>query len=1189
MSLIQRALDAITNRKPHKLKKVLSEGLSPDAVAPSHYSLLIEAMQAGNEECVAVLLEAGANPDAVCGSKGIIVTPMTYAIQRNLMRCCQWFLQGGKSGKGKKSNPNFTSPGGLTLLHLAAGTGSKELCQLLLAAGANASINAVNQDGATPLLAVVHTLTPRDDSEETILTIVDLLLNAGADQTVNCVLKAGQDCVTALTIAARGNLLKVCQRLVAAKASVDVDGQTESALHAALMVIPKNFALINLFFDRMSREHVRAILQFILERDDVELLQFFLTKRQIEREFFLSQIEKYDSPRVRRAFLTFCGSKSVEDLSASKDAAAAASPPPPPQEMSATNSSSESEASDTYYGEEETRIMELIEAGDISGALQLLRTIPTSVYKIHEDYGLIPALSAIDYNSMKMLQALRQHGIHLNVISGNAETPLYHAVGHGTMEMVRYLLQEKADPNLVDADCPKYPLVKAAKFNADDVMERVSILLQHGADPKSKDRKGKCAFDYALENQNAEVVATLCDLSDEVQMRQALKCIHSSRQKQKSLLILRQRGYVQPKLSSMPAVTKIASSAEAAAATEADARPLSLEEALHKEKYKVIADYLCQGDAALAEIVFSHILKTKNKLLCSVFMTHVPVTDEMLTRTGSRLEIRRILETKLREQGEVKRKQQQEEARLAHKRELEAKRLAEESRQQAQIEAEAKAHAEILACRQAAREEQRKIREQEEKQKEAQALLRKQEKQAKRLIDNMLQGVFDTAVQEAVRYYDAQVRKQEAAAAAAEVLEGLIGRVVHRKEATAAATEMLDKLIQDVADDCSPQVASVQPATAEAATQTQTGVQPVTRQRPSFSSLHQAVFYNATADALRLIAEGRQRINRYTISYAAFHANVRVLRALLERVQETAQPMPWLAEAFCYAGMWSRGDAKYIDATRELLAQYGGRSISYAPYTHNENDLHIAVRFGDTAKIYLYMHYPKVDFINDVSEHGFSPLVLAAAMDRVDLCDYMLQLDKETRQCVTLDHLFDAMVAALNYVGVQSKAFQYFKGLLLNSQPHMLTLLDMAYQKQQMQIVSVLLAEGPVNEADADGRTPLDWMIEKRNDLGCKLLLARNVDVRDGKYSMALAQQSYAAQRASNFPEAMRCKQLEKLIVDRQLQQLAVPQAPVSIVLQCAQQFPQRMPQSQARFFLPQMSRPIPLRQEASAYLSYRR
>lgn len=110
---------------------------------------------------VEVLLQAGADPDAVCN---VGMAPLWNAVMLGDYTIAQHLVKSGAA-------INITSPRGLGLLHIAAdGLGSPDLCRMLLDHGVD--LHARDIEGTTAL----HIAAGDNNSE-----VVSLLLSEGAD------------------------------------------------------------------------------------------------------------------------------------------------------------------------------------------------------------------------------------------------------------------------------------------------------------------------------------------------------------------------------------------------------------------------------------------------------------------------------------------------------------------------------------------------------------------------------------------------------------------------------------------------------------------------------------------------------------------------------------------------------------------------------------------------------------------------------------------------------------------------------------------------------------------------------------------------------------------------------------------------------------------------------------------------
>jgi ankyrin repeat protein len=96
-----------------------------------------------------------------------------------------------------------------------------------------------------------------------------------------------------------------------------------------------------------------------------------------------------------------------------------------------------------------------------------------------DNFGNTPLHIAPQHNSVAMIELLLQYGADINRKNKANCTTLLLSVG--SLEVVQYLLQSFADPNLADNNyCT--PLQRATD---NDSLETVQVLLQYGANPNS--------------------------------------------------------------------------------------------------------------------------------------------------------------------------------------------------------------------------------------------------------------------------------------------------------------------------------------------------------------------------------------------------------------------------------------------------------------------------------------------------------------------------------------------------------------------------------------------------------------------------------------------------------------------------------------------------------------------------------
>ena len=170
----------------------------------SNYTPLMVAAECGNKKIVELLLEYGADINAVDNNG---YTPLRLAAASGYKKICQLLIEKG-------ADINSVDEYGCTPLHLAAEIGKTEICQLLIEKGAD--INAVDNNGFTPL---------RNAAIYGYKEICQLLIEKGAD--VNAVDNLFGS--TPLHCAAANGNKKICQLLLEKGAdinAVDNDGKT---------------------------------------------------------------------------------------------------------------------------------------------------------------------------------------------------------------------------------------------------------------------------------------------------------------------------------------------------------------------------------------------------------------------------------------------------------------------------------------------------------------------------------------------------------------------------------------------------------------------------------------------------------------------------------------------------------------------------------------------------------------------------------------------------------------------------------------------------------------------------------------------------------------------------------------------------------------------------------------------------
>jgi hypothetical protein len=132
---------AVMAGDPEALARLLKSGRSPEEGSPRP---IVWAARSGNAPAIALLVEAGADPNRPDGGNGW--TPLQHAVHKRAAKAVDALLKAG-------ADPNLGSPHSPSALMMAAGYGDIESFDLLLKGGANASFEI--QPGINALWAAL--------------------------------------------------------------------------------------------------------------------------------------------------------------------------------------------------------------------------------------------------------------------------------------------------------------------------------------------------------------------------------------------------------------------------------------------------------------------------------------------------------------------------------------------------------------------------------------------------------------------------------------------------------------------------------------------------------------------------------------------------------------------------------------------------------------------------------------------------------------------------------------------------------------------------------------------------------------------------------------------------------------------------------------------------------------------------
>ena len=121
-------------------------------------------------------------------------------------------------------------------------------------------------------------------------------------------------------------------------------------------------------------------------------------------------------------------------------------------------------------------------------------------------FGETPIATLLSYSSTEeryqCFLYLIEHGARVKR-SGRYGSIIFEACSSNNVKEISFLFSNfEIDSNEKDKETGNTPLMEAAYFNS---REAIEILLTHGADSRIKNKRGKTAYDYAIENGYTEL------------------------------------------------------------------------------------------------------------------------------------------------------------------------------------------------------------------------------------------------------------------------------------------------------------------------------------------------------------------------------------------------------------------------------------------------------------------------------------------------------------------------------------------------------------------------------------------------------------------------------------------------------------------------------------------------------------
>lgn len=145
-------------------------------------------------------------------------------------------------------------------------------------------------------------------------------------------------------------------------------------------------------------------------------------------------------------------------------------------------------------------IFDVARKGTVAEVEEIMKKNPDTINSLNEQ-GYSPLILACYRGNIDVAKFLIKEVKNINGDSSMG-TSLMAAVVKGNIEIVQILLDNKANPNLADANGTT-ALIYAVQFNNSAI---VKLLLDYKADKSKIDNKGKTAFEYAAFSNNDEII-----------------------------------------------------------------------------------------------------------------------------------------------------------------------------------------------------------------------------------------------------------------------------------------------------------------------------------------------------------------------------------------------------------------------------------------------------------------------------------------------------------------------------------------------------------------------------------------------------------------------------------------------------------------------------------------------------------
>jgi ankyrin repeat protein len=474
------------------MRLLLDHGANVNAHDNRRNTPLHVAASEGDLEVARMLLEHKADANAL-GNEGS--TPLHKASQGSrsrgegqemvqLSRLVRLFLDNG-------ADPHAHDDNGSTPLHFAVSKGHLEVTRMLLER--KADVNSLNGEGLTPLQRASE--GPRKGYPD----IMQLLLDHGANVNVHDNRRN-----TPLHFAASEGHLEIARMLLEHKADVNALGiEGSTPLHKASQGSQscggglEMVQLVRLFLDNGADPHVRddngsTPLHFAVSKGHLEVTRMLLELKADVNSFNgegLTPLQRaLEGPRegypdFMRLLLDHGANVNVHD----------------------------------------NRRSTLLHFAASEGHLEVARMLLERKANVNalDDEGSTPLHQAShssqsgDADITQLVRLLLDNGADPHACDNNGNTPLHFAASEGHLEVVRTLLERKADVDSLNGE-GLAPLQRASEGRREGYLDIMRLLLDHGANVNVHDNSRNTPLHFAASRSHLEVARMLLELKADV-------------------------------------------------------------------------------------------------------------------------------------------------------------------------------------------------------------------------------------------------------------------------------------------------------------------------------------------------------------------------------------------------------------------------------------------------------------------------------------------------------------------------------------------------------------------------------------------------------------------------------------------------------------------------------------------------